>query len=49
MPPRVNSAAPVGGEERLSAGGLSRSIALVGAARSVQGPPFIPIGTTVLM
>ena len=49
VPPRVNSAAPVGGGEPLSASGLSRSIALVGAACGVQGPPFIPIGTTVLM
>ncbi|MGA9586592.1 MAG: hypothetical protein WBQ95_14765 [Terracidiphilus sp.] len=49
MPPRVNSAAPMGGGELLRAGGLSRSIALVGAACGVQGPPFIPIGTTVLM
>jgi len=45
----VNSAAPVGGGEPLGASGLSRSIALVGAACGAQGPPFIPFGTTVLM
>jgi hypothetical protein len=49
MPPRVNSAAPWEAESHLSASGLNRSIALVGAACGVQGPPFIPIGTTVLM
>jgi len=50
MPPRVISAAPLGGgETRSSASSLSRSIALVGASCGVQGPPLIPIGTTVLM
>jgi len=49
MPPWVKSAAPMGGGEHLSASGLNRSIALLGAACGAQGPPFIPIRTTVLL